>query len=171
MGLCQKVCSEIRFRAKSLETAILEVMGFGLVTGAETLRATYVHPAVGLNGFISESYGLPQREALMERADTPLLYGALQHGGDIFEGYLYPFAMYNALTVLFPRTSENFRMGVSLVTANLIILGAESGLFTGGKPDFLDVPAGVAGSLLYLGAHYLSRRLIQRRDERVLEEG
>jgi hypothetical protein len=61
-------------------------------------------------------------------------------------------------------------MAAALGVSNLFIAAYESGMLGGKSPDYLDIPAGIAGSLLYLGVNavgkYMSGRF--RRSERLL---
>src|SRR3989344_4758514 len=94
----------------------------------------------------------------------------LQHCGDLWEGYSYPFMIYNTLDILFPMISHRIKMAAALGVSDMFIAAYESGLLSDKSPDYMDIPAAAAGSMLYVGVNaagrYMTRRF--RRPETLL---
>lgn len=62
------------------------------------------------------------------------------------------------------EVSPKVRLAISIGVADAIITMHELGLFNGQQPDIADIPAGVAGSLLYLLIHNFTEKRLQEID-------
>lgn len=142
-----------------MPATVTEFIGFGLIESIEGIRADYVNPRSDLIIVMAREKSKQGMAPALDRSQNPELFKFLQHGGDIFEGYFYSFVINNLLTYAVPRMPEKYRLSASLIIANGIIAAKEMGVIDGQKPDYLDIPAGVAGSLIYLGINYLGKLL------------
>ncbi|MBI2173264.1 MAG: hypothetical protein HYT73_03610 [Candidatus Aenigmarchaeota archaeon] len=115
----------------------------------EDVRTEYVLPEAGTDGYARDF---------------------LQHCGDLWEGYSYPVMIYNTLDILFPGISHRTKMAAAIGVSDLFIAAYESGLLGDKSPDYADIPAAAAGSMLYMGVNaagrYMTRRF--RRPETLL---
>jgi hypothetical protein len=121
--------NEYKFLSASIET--LGALGTIML---EELRTRHIHPEANFRNLISGNYNTPAEVSELSKE-------ILQHAGDFWEGYIYPFILYNSISFLFPRMSEKTKLGISLGLSNLVIAVVESGLVTGQKPDYADIPA------------------------------
>ncbi|MFH1174575.1 MAG: hypothetical protein V1725_05545, partial [archaeon] len=138
---------------------VMEGVAGGALFGLETIRAELVHPDVSVIGIMNKAAGLPVHDRISTAQNTNLeLYKTLQHGGNVIEGYGLSFCAYYAMHWLFPRSSEKLKCWTSFLFSSAFIASYESGLLTGKTPDYWDIPAGVVGSLLYLGVHSFFRK-------------
>ncbi len=137
-----------------------DVFGFAVTFGLEMARADLVHPQLD-----PLKQGQPP---LVNYDNSPhLLVEALQHGGDTLEGYGISLATYAILTKLATqKIPEKLRLAFSFLTANAVVVAVESGILRG-RPDFLDIPAGVVGSSFFLGMHLLGTYLGRRAQAKI----
>src|SRR3989338_8577485 len=145
-----------------LPSFVVEFIGFGAIESIEGVRADYVNPKSDLIIVMARERLKQGMDPILDRNQNPGLYKFLQHGGDLFEGYFYSFLINNFLTYALPRMPEKYRLSAALLIANGIIAAKEIGIIEGQKPDYCDIPAGVAGSVIYLGINYLGRLLTRK---------
>lgn len=145
-------------RVRELPNLVIETIGLQALNVLENLRADHVNPESHFKGMFNKYFAPQDMTSKLARSDNPNLYDFLAHMGDTWEGYAYSFFIYNALTFTFPRIPEKIRLGVAIVATNAVIAAYESGMLNSKNPDGWDIPAGVLGSAIYLGTHYLSKR-------------
>lgn len=145
-------------KAKVLPGLIEGTLGVPAITFLETIRARLVNPSssVLLSDPATTQYPAP----ILTPENTPdLLYGVLEHSGNLWEGYFYSYVLYNALTLLSTKVPEKVRLASSVIATNAIIYLAESGKVFGNTPDLLDVPVGLVGSAAYIASHIPAKKL------------
>lgn len=146
--------------------AIFEFWVMGAIYIAEIVRMEHVHPTYHNSDFRRATPRLMRKQ-------HPKLFSVLEHLGDFYDGYYIPYCIYTGLSFVFPKISERYRLGISLIIiANEIIAAKEMGLVDGQKHDYLDIPAGIAGTLFYVGMHYLGKAWVKRflKDNKGLRE-
>ncbi len=154
-------------RGKALRSAVsAETVGFGLIQTAEEIRTWFVNPQSSM--YMRAVYGkegkpLPLPTITPGNA-PPILYDVLSHMGDFWEGYFIPYVIHNLSTILLVEVSPKVRLAISIGVADAIITMHEMGMFNGQQPDLADIPAGVAGSLLYLLIHNFTEKRLQEID-------
>ena len=146
---------ENKFDENKFLSSTVETLGAVGTVALEEVRTKHIHPSVNFENIISRSYNAPIEVSGLSKE-------ILQHVGDFWEGYIYPFILYNSLSFLFPKMSERTKLGISLGLTNLVIAAVESGFVTGQKPDYADIPAGVIGSLAYAAVHYLGKNIANK---------
>ncbi len=143
---------ENKFDEGKLLSTSTETLGAIAIVLLEEARTKHIHPEANFENIISQSYNAQAKVSGLPKE-------ILQHAGDFWEGYIYPFVLYNTINFLFPKMSEKVKLGISLGLSNLFIAAVESGLVTGQKPDYADIPAGLLGSLAYLGIHSIGKNI------------
>ncbi len=156
-------------RLKRLGCVAFEFSGYAGVQWLEWERRNMVHPAVGGTAFFSgqDRYSIAPT---LSRTDNPFLFDFLQHLGDVQEGFGGTFLLYNVLAFLFPNLPEKYKVGISFGVTNLGIAAYEMGWLNNKEPDPLDIPAAVAGSLLYLCLHYVIHKTIESKPIKKLSQ-
>ncbi len=151
----RETVKDLKVRAKVGIIAVGDFMPVSVIQGLETWRSSLVNPSSTPITY----YFNP--EPSMHQADNPMLYDLLQHGGDMFEGAFYTFGIYQFLTFIAARTiPERVRMGAAFAITNGIIAATELGFINGQQPDYADIPAGVAASLIYIGIHKIVKTIV-----------
>lgn len=161
---------QIKIRARNISTFVPETMGFSLVWILEDIRARLIHTSVGLEGSIRKIEGKTHPTPILSPENTnPIVYETLQHSGDFLEGYWFPFWAYHAITLLAPQISEKYRLAASIIIGDGIVVAKELGLIDRQKSDPADIPASIAGTLAYLGVHYLSKKSLYPKMNEILQ--
>jgi len=151
-----------RSRAKSFSTVPLEASVSGIIWGTELARATLVNPESGF----PEADGTYSDPILTEKNTPNFLFESLQHSGDFGEGFLLALSAYYSMSLVSSKKiPEKVRMAAASLTSSAIVGLVEMSVIFDKKPDPLDIPAGVAGSLLWIGAHQLSKKLMKRTED------
>ena len=162
MALTDILKEEWNYRLTKLPAFIVELVLYGLINLAETIRADYVNPASNVIKKVLNTAVPQDMNPSFAREQSPFLYDVMQHSGDFLDGYFMSFFIYNALTFVAPRTSEKLRAGIAAGVSSLVVIGVEQGILVRQQPDTLDIPAGVLGSIFYLGTHYFGRKLSRK---------
>lgn len=97
--------------------------------------------------------------ALITAENTPdFIYESVNHSGDLIDGFAITGAIYYAETLLLKnKLSEKVRLGTAWIASNLVVAGVEAGVLGNQPTDIWDIPAGVVGSTMFLGAHLFSK--------------
>lgn len=154
-------------RGRGLRSAVsLEGVGLGLLQGAEELRAQYINPDSSMySKYVQWVHNQPLPPPLLSPENfNSGLYEVLTHVGDMWEGYLIPYAVHTLSTILLVEVSPKIRLGVAIGVANAVIAAHELGLLNGQKPDPADIPAGVIGSIIYLLIHNATEKKLREID-------
>ena len=145
---------------------ITEAMGGSMLFGAEIGRWISMRPTengLPINPKFAEDPSKVQPPAISPENTPDFVYNSLAHSGNIFDGYALTMGFYYFLSLLpTNRLGERIRLGTSWIASNLVVSGVETGLFFGQHRDLLDIPAGVAGSTLFLGARLISKIFAER---------
>ncbi len=146
---------------QSAQRLYFDVLIGSLVSLAEVKRADLVHP--GAFNFEGEGKLNPDNPA----------YDILQNAGDFYDGYKLAFVAYTAfgLVDVFQSLISKKRVPVRYKQTTSVLFGigivamTEAGI-TGltQTADLQDIPAGVAGALLYLGVNNLTRKIVQKKE-------
>lgn len=160
---------------RGLIRGLAEGCGLAIFAAAESLRAYLVHPRsiIYPPGFVYFRDTAPA----LSHATHPNIFEALGHGGDMWEGYFHTLILYNLANVVARRVPEKYKLGFALAVSNFGIIGTETGLLQSmiqhapvwlrkapyfGCADGWDIPAGVAGSLVYLSINLTGKYLADR---------
>lgn len=153
----RETIEDLKVRVKAGTVAAGDFLPVWTIQGLEYGRSAMVNPSSHPLAYLYNP------EPAMHRANNPMLFDILQHGGDMFEGAFYPFAIYNFLTLIAARTlPEKVRIGAAFAITNGIIAATELGFINDQKPDYADIPAGVIASLIYIGIHRLVKNAVDK---------
>ena len=93
---------------------------------------------------------------------SPEMRNVILHSGQFFNAFLLNMLTYNIIDIAFPRMAEKWKIGISQAVSNGVIISYETGILPAKDPDPTQIPSAILGSLLYLGTHYVTRRLADR---------
>lgn len=152
--------SGYELRGRKLKAAIPEVAIANFVIAAESFRATLVHPESGFGGMLRFAAGQQQAKPVLSQTDHPLLFSVLEHGGNVFEGYFYPFLIFHGLNLTFAnRLSERTKTVTALGLTTFALFFADGGIRPGVEADWADMPAGLVSMAAWVGSRRLFRNL------------
>lgn len=121
---------------------ITETAGYGILLYADTFRRTLT---------CGQESKIIKPDCTTLHFDNPVAENILYHSGDFSDGYFLSFATNNALLWLFPKMPETYRIAASVAAATGVVSYVE-------RNDPFDIPAGVLGSLAYIGFHKLLKK-------------
>lgn len=149
--------SEIGMQKFFRHTFWSEFIGFGFVNAFELFR----HFTVNLMGRkqIQEMAKYPQSPLI--NPDSPL-FPLMQNAGDLWDAYLLTWVGYHVISKLsLGKTSEGFNLGLAAAISSAIVVLTEMGEIHIGKPDILDIPAGLVGVAVFSLIHCVGNKLIE----------
>ena len=101
----------VESRSVHLNRFILESPYPAIAYGLETVRTSLVSSSDLLLSEIAPVWPFVSR---LSQTLHPNLYGILQHAGNFCEGSIYPFAIYNGISLVAPRFSEKIKLTISI---------------------------------------------------------